>query len=414
MTSASSTPTTAAHGAQGVIILDPISTYIDPALPPGTIAPGVEIHPGCRIRGANTRIGPGCVLGREGPLTLENCQLQADVTLASGYCAESTLLTGVTLGADAHVRPGTLLEEQVSSGHAVGFKQTLLMPFVTTGSLVNFCDCLMAGGTNRRNHSEVGSSYVHFNYTPNRDKATASLIGDVPRGVMLDQAPIFLGGQGGLVGPARIAFGTLIAAGTIWRGDIEEGGHLHYGPRREGTKVILPGVYRNAYRAVRNNLLYIGNLHALRHWYEQVRARFMQGDPFAAAAHAGALTRIASMLAERVTRLGELAQKLAASAANLPPAYAAETQFQTDFAKQWPALSQALVQPVSDKPACAAFLPHLGATSASSYIDALRATDPETRSLGTAWLQGIVDDVVARVSIANHTLSPPGRGRSEG
>ncbi|NTV96894.1 MAG: TOBE domain-containing protein, partial [Thiobacillus sp.] len=59
------------------------------------------------------------------------------------------------------------------------------MPFVTPGSLVNVCDCLMAGGTDRRNHSEVGSSYVHFNYTPHQDKATASLLGDVPHGVML-------------------------------------------------------------------------------------------------------------------------------------------------------------------------------------------------------------------------------------
>ena len=66
----------------------------------------------------------------------------------------------------------------------------------------------MAGGTSRKNHSEIGSSYIHFNFTPHQDKATPSLVGDVPRGVMLDRAPIFLGGQGGLVGPVRIAYGT--------------------------------------------------------------------------------------------------------------------------------------------------------------------------------------------------------------
>ena len=36
-------------------------------------------------------------------------------------------------------------------------------------------------------------------------------------GVMLNQSPIFLGGQGGLVGPCRLAFGTITAAGTINR-----------------------------------------------------------------------------------------------------------------------------------------------------------------------------------------------------
>jgi UDP-N-acetylglucosamine/UDP-N-acetylgalactosamine diphosphorylase len=86
--------------------------------------------------------------------------------------------------------------------HAVGLKQTILFPFVTLGSLINFCDCLMGGGTSRRNHSEVGSSFIHFNYTPRQDKATASLLGDVPRGVMLDQPPIFLGGREESSGPS--------------------------------------------------------------------------------------------------------------------------------------------------------------------------------------------------------------------
>jgi bifunctional UDP-N-acetylglucosamine pyrophosphorylase/glucosamine-1-phosphate N-acetyltransferase len=105
------------------------------------------------------------------------------------------------------VRAGTIFEEQASIAHTVGLKQTILFPFVTLGSLINFCDCFMAGGTSRENHSEVGSSYIHFNYTPNQDKATASLIGDVPHGVMLNQNPIFLGGQGGWWGLAALPTG---------------------------------------------------------------------------------------------------------------------------------------------------------------------------------------------------------------
>ena len=107
------------------------------------------------------------------------------------------------MGPGAQVREGCLLEEEANGAHCVGLKQTILFPFVTLGSLINFCDCLMAGGTSRKDHSEVGSSYIHFNFTPDGDKTTASLFGDVPRGVMLDQPPIFLGGQGGAVGPVR-------------------------------------------------------------------------------------------------------------------------------------------------------------------------------------------------------------------
>ncbi len=87
------------------------------------------------------------------------------------------------MGLGAHVREGCLLEEEASGAHCVGLKQTILLPFVTLGSLVNFCDCLMAGGTSREDHSEVGSSYIHFNYTPDGDKTHAvALRRRAPRG----------------------------------------------------------------------------------------------------------------------------------------------------------------------------------------------------------------------------------------
>ena len=49
----------------------------------------------------------------------------------------------------------------------------------------------MSGGTSRRDHSEVGSSYIHFNFTPDGDKTTPSLFGDVVHGVLLDQPAVF-------------------------------------------------------------------------------------------------------------------------------------------------------------------------------------------------------------------------------
>ncbi len=192
---------------------------------------GVTLYPGCRIYGEKTLILAGAKLGYEGPVTVENCCIGPRVELKGGFFRKSVFLDDVVMGFGAHVREGTILEEQASGAHAVALKQTILFPFVTLGSLINFCDCLMAGGTSRKNHSEVGSSYIHFNFTPNQDKATASLLGDVPRGVMLNQSPIFLGGQGGLVGPCRLAYGTVLAAGSICRKDelrpdrlIQEGG----------------------------------------------------------------------------------------------------------------------------------------------------------------------------------------------
>ncbi len=57
-------------------------------------------------------------------------------------------------------------EEESSGAHAAGLKQAILFPFIILGRPVNFCDCLMGGGTNRRNHIEVGSPFIHFNDSP--------------------------------------------------------------------------------------------------------------------------------------------------------------------------------------------------------------------------------------------------------
>jgi hypothetical protein len=206
------------YTSRGVLVPCPQSVEIDPAIQPEQIAPGVVLHAGSRILGAATSIGPGCVLGAEAPATVENCQLERDVALKGGYFSSATFLAHSEMGSGSHVRAGTLLEEHSRTAHAVGLKQTIFLPFVTAGSLINFCDCLMAGGSGRNNHSEIGSSYIHFNFTPRQDKATASLIGDVPRGVMLDQPPIFLGGQGGLVGPARIDYGPVIGEYALFPG----------------------------------------------------------------------------------------------------------------------------------------------------------------------------------------------------
>jgi bifunctional UDP-N-acetylglucosamine pyrophosphorylase / glucosamine-1-phosphate N-acetyltransferase len=183
------------------------------------LSDGATIHPGCKLFGSQTLICQGAELGFEAPVTLKDCFVGPGVKLKGGFFENAVFLEGAEAGSGAHVRSGTILEEQASIAHTVGLKQTILFPFVTLGSLINFCDCFMAGGTSRKNHSEVGSSYIHFNFTPNQDKATASLIGDVPQGVMLNQKPIFLGGQGGLVGPCRIEYGTVIAAGSIYRKD---------------------------------------------------------------------------------------------------------------------------------------------------------------------------------------------------
>lgn len=199
---------------KGARIPNPLTVDIDDGVDVDNISgDGVFIGPGCRIRGRRTVISAGCVLGDETPMTIQDCQLGTGVKLKGGFARDAVFLAGANMASGAHVRGGTILEEEASGAHTVGLKQTILLPFVTLGSLINFCDVLMAGGTSRSDHSEVGSSYIHFNFTPDGDKTTASLFGDVPHGVLLNQHPIFLGGQGGTVGPVVTGFGTVVGAG---------------------------------------------------------------------------------------------------------------------------------------------------------------------------------------------------------
>ena len=269
------------------------------------IHPTAVIHPGCRIGGAETSIGPDCEIGAESPVTLRNCQLGKGVKLGGGFAEGSVFLDGASFGDGFHIRPGTLVEEFANGGHSVGLKQTILFPFATLGSLVNFCDVLMAGGDGPKNHSEVGSSYIHFNFTPHQDKATASLVGDVARGVLLREKPIFLGGQGGLVGPSRIAYGTVAAAGTILRKDVREENQLIIGahpfaPQR--SRHYDQSQYGDITRIVANCREYIRNIIALARWHTLFRAPVMSKTPHGAACLAGAAKCFAVIMKERWKR----------------------------------------------------------------------------------------------------------------
>ena len=384
----------AALQERGIRLLAPETIFVGPEVDLHRLAPGVEIHPGCRLHGSELAIGPGCVLGEEGPATLRDCQLGARVRIRGGFFDRATLLDHVDAGSCAHVRPGTLLEEHASFGHGVGLKQTVLFPYVAMGSLINFCDCLMSGGTSEANHSEVGSSYVHFNYTPHQDKATPSLVGDVPYGVRLDQPPIFLGGQGGLVGPCRIAYGSVLAAGQICRHDILTPGHLV----REATAVgeidrpydsrIMGGISRR----VTSNLLYIGNLLALDAWWRVVRVRFAR-EPWQQHGHAGALLRLTEMLNERIKRLDQLSAKATLSLQLAPDSPGCRQQ--QAFVAGWPMMREALCAKTAARNTIQPSAPVAGILQAiapdAAYLTWVQSLAPADKQHLTNWLQAMVD-----------------------
>jgi UDP-N-acetylglucosamine/UDP-N-acetylgalactosamine diphosphorylase len=366
---------------------------------------GVIIYAGCKIYGKKTLIMPGTKLGYEGPVTIEDCQIGSNVELKGGFFSNSVFLEKANMAYGAQVRDACILEEEANGAHVVGLKHTILFPFVTLGSLINFCDCLMAGGTSRRNHSEVGSSYIHFNYTPNQDKATASLIGDVPRGVMLNQSPIFLGGQGGLVGPSRLGYGTVIAAGVIYRGDCPEGGKLLIDVGMKKTNsVFYPGVYWNIARRILNNINYIANLIALRRWYLSVRFQFFQENFMSQKLYDGALEKLDMAIDERVNRLKALAHKMPQSAELYQKIVKGkDPQILVNQKKElfdnWQEIEDTLflfrkkIGEVSERNAFLEKVAQDREEKGSDYIKVIQGLDEKSSAMGTTWLQGIVDEI---------------------
>jgi len=356
----------------------------------------VTIYPGCRIYGDKTVISSGCKLGGEAPLTLEDCQLGPSVELKGGFACKSVFLEKSSMGMSAHVREGCLLEEEAGGAHCVGLKQTILFPFVTLGSLINFCDCLMSGGTSRSDHSEVGSSYIHFNFTPDADKSTPSLIGDVPRGVMLNQPPVFLGGQGGIVGPVRLGFGNVVAAGSILRKDYPADNQLIMDAARLRTvRKYVPRSYPDFRRLVENNILYLANIKALEEWYSHVRKPFFETQAFGLMIHQGALDALSGAATERVKRFGAMVQK-AASVSGGTSRNASLTEKKTvlqhmgDIAD----IFQASVKGDAVNRSREAFLKDFAAAGKSGqqdYIKTIKNLPPDASARGVQWLQNIVD-----------------------
>ena len=352
---------------QGVVILDRRQTYLDEMIDVSRISPGAVLFPGTRLLGAQTFIGPAAKIGTEGPAVLDNAILGENTEIASGYVSGAVLLRGARLGANAHVRPGTLLEEEASTAHAVGLKHSILMSFVTMGSLINFCDALISGGTSRRDHTEVGSGFIHFNFTPrgkSGDKATPSLVGDVVHGVFLRQARIFLGGLSAMVGPQKVGFGSLTVAGQVVREEVPANRIVGHAPRSIDQDIQV--LSSSPTRIHRLNMAYIGQLAALQTWYRQVRLARIPCD--VSYEHVRLVTQagvevLSQCIDERADRL---------------------RQFSEERRQPFPAFSvKELPCPLNVKP-CKPYVDHI------DWVNQLSDTEV---SLATEWLRSVAKSV---------------------
>lgn len=388
---------------KGVTIPNPESVLVSKEVNLDRISgDNVTLYAGCKIFGEKTLIMKGSHIGYEAPVTLENTLLGENTRLNGGFFKGAVFAGDNTFGSGAHVREGTILEEQANAAHTVGLKQTILFPFVTLGSLINACDCLMAGGTSRKNHSEIGSSFIHFNYTPNQDKATPSMMGDVHHGVMLNCRPIFLGGQGGLVGPVRIGYGCLTAAGSIIRKDeLKNDRILIGGGFKEISMPRQRHVYRNVRHIFNNNIHYIAGLFSLKSWYRHIRPLFACHD-LSFALVRGMQDTLDTCIKERIHRLSLFCDNLKLSRDILASNHKESTAlllhdtamerfklaadlFDTEFEKKTVAKQgHVFVRAIEKK------IEQTG----KNYIQAIQNLEEVDRKTGSQWLLGLEHNLV--------------------
>jgi UDP-N-acetylglucosamine/UDP-N-acetylgalactosamine diphosphorylase len=196
---------------------------------------------------------------------------------------------------------------------------------------------------------------------------------------MLDRPPIFLGGQGGAVGPVRVGYGTVVAAGSVLRADVGDDRLVFASPPESHERQHQPLSYRNLSRVVANNLAYLANLVALEHWYREVRMPFFERQALGDLVYEGALDMLALAKSERTKRLSAMAAKV-------PRSTEAAEQFAAGVDRLATVFMEA--RGIAD---ASAFLRHIeGSRKAGNYLETMQGLSPEAKAAGVQWLEEIV------------------------
>lgn len=376
---------------RGVDVWGPERVYVSEDVDLDAIEAGAVIRQ-ATLSGPELSIAAGATIGTSGHAEVDNCQIGRDVELGSGLYRGATFLEGVKIRGFAEVRPSTLLEEQAEAAHSVALKNTTFTSCCVAGSLINFCDLFLSGGTSRRDHTEIGSGAIHFNFDPSGHK-WGSLIGGI-RGVLLRSEPVFIGGNCGLVGPLEIGFGAVTAAGSVIRKDVGENTLAS----ESGRTIRVDGYDPKAYGLLQGSFMVtaklVGTLRALDGWYATVRiphARTGERRLYEAARK-----RIDAQLKERIERLGRIVEKLPRGFSQLSRGPRASQEHRRLVAR-WERLRGVLDDPLEVGEPPAAFVQGYAAARAvdRGHVESVKSAGAGAPA-AERWLEGLVERVTSR------------------
>jgi bifunctional UDP-N-acetylglucosamine pyrophosphorylase/glucosamine-1-phosphate N-acetyltransferase len=198
----------ARHMRDGVTIVDPETTYLEPEL---EIGAETVIYPNTTI-GRLSRVGRHCVIGPNSRLS--NATLGERVTVRESVVTDTTIGNGVAIGPYAHLRGETTLGDNVHVGNFVEIKKSKFARRVKVSHLSYVGDATIGEETN------IGAGTITCNFDGERKHETV-----IGRGVAI-------GSNTSLVAPVKVGDGALTGAGSVVTKDVPSGERVAGNPAR--------------------------------------------------------------------------------------------------------------------------------------------------------------------------------------
>ncbi|MEW6697530.1 MAG: bifunctional UDP-N-acetylglucosamine diphosphorylase/glucosamine-1-phosphate N-acetyltransferase GlmU [Bacillota bacterium] len=183
---------------QGVTIVDPHNTYVDPTV---TIGRDTVILPYTFLHG-KTEIGSGCTIGPGNRIT--DCVIGDQVEIQYSVLLESRIGSHTVIGPYAYIRPGTIIGEHAKVGDFVEIKKSV----IGNGSKIPHLSYV--GDATIGERVNVGAGTITCNYDGKNKYQT----------ILEDGA--FIGSNTNLVAPVKVGRDAVIAAGSTITKDVPD------------------------------------------------------------------------------------------------------------------------------------------------------------------------------------------------
>ncbi|MGH1058185.1 bifunctional UDP-N-acetylglucosamine diphosphorylase/glucosamine-1-phosphate N-acetyltransferase GlmU [Bacillus paranthracis] len=174
----------------GVTIIDPSNTYISAD---AIIGSDTVLHPGTIIEG-NTVIGSDCEIGPH--TVIRDSEIGDRTTIRQSTVHDSKLGTKVSVGPFAHIRPDSVIGDEVRVGNFVEIKKTVFGNRSKASHLSYIGDAQVGEDVN------LGCGSITVNYDGKNKFKT--VIGN----------GVFIGCNSNLVAPVTVEDGAYVAAGS--------------------------------------------------------------------------------------------------------------------------------------------------------------------------------------------------------